>query len=372
MTVATIADLRCRVLRISDKTEWTFIELVCSDGVTGIGEASVNGGGAVLKAHANSLAERLRGKPALPNNVPVLSEPPQGGLLQNAVASATEQALWDAQGHRLGQPVTALLGGARRDRVAAYANINRRTRDRTPEGFADSARLARDAGFTHVKIAPFDGVGDGDRMTEGGRVAAGLDCIAAVCAEMDDGARVLVDCHWRFDEPTAFRVLAAAAEMELFWLECPVPEAPAHNRVLRALKQEAARRGVRMAGLEGCLNLAEMRPHIEGGHYDVLMPDVKYIGGLGTTRAVAELAATAGQHVAPHNPTGPVCHAASVAVSATLANFLTLEVQFDESPHFDGLVRCGLMVEDGTLPVSSAPGLGVALDADLVRELEIP
>ena len=59
-------------------------------------------------------------------------------------------------------------------------------------------------------------------------------------------------------------------------------------------------------------------------------------------------------------------------MSATLANFLTLEVQFDESPHFDGLVRSGLMVEDGTLPVSSAPGLGVALDADLVRELEIP
>jgi galactonate dehydratase len=372
MTTPKIDALRCRVLKISDRTEWSFVELQCSDGVTGIGEASVNGGGPALRAFTTMLADRLRGRPALPNSLPALAEPPKGGLLESAVRSAAEQALWDAQGQRLGLPVSTLLGGALRDRLPAYANINRRTRERSPEGFAHSARLARAAGFTHVKLAPFDGVGEGDPLGDAARIEHGLACIAAACDAMGGGDRVLVDCHWRFDAPSAFRVLAAAAELGLFWLECPVPETPAQAGLHSALKHEASRRGLRLAGLEKGLNLAQFRPHVEAGHYDVVMPDVKYVGGLAATRAVAELAATAGQQVAPHNPTGPVCHAASVAVTATLPNALTLEVQFDETPHFAALAGTPLKVEDGTLPVPDAPGLGLRLDPDLVAELEQP
>lgn len=371
MTAATIAAIRCRTLRISAKTDWTFVEVEASDGITGVGEASVNGAGGILRAHADAFAARIVGRPAVPATAALLSGDVEGGLHQRAIVSAIEQALWDAQGHRLGVSVTTLLGGAVRARVPLYANINRRTADRRPEGFADSARLAAAAGHTHVKLAPFDGVGQGDPLGDGARIDAGLARIRAVCEAMGSGSRVLVDCHWRLDEPSAFRVLDFAAEQGLFWLECPVPETPPFHPLIRRLKREASRRGLRLAGLETCLSLAEIRPHVEAGHYDVLMPDVKYIGGLQSTRAVADLAATAGVHVAPHNPTGPVCHAASLAMAASLPNCLTLEVQFDETPLFADLVGRPLVVEDGASPLPDGPGLGVALDPALVRSLEV-
>ena len=59
------------------------------------------------------------------------------------MASALEQALWDLAGQRAGQPIHAMLGGALREPVPLYANINRGANPRTPEGFAAAARRAR-------------------------------------------------------------------------------------------------------------------------------------------------------------------------------------------------------------------------------------
>lgn len=372
MTMPTIERIRSRTLRISERTEWTFLEVTASDGVVGHGEASINGMTEAFKAHTAALAARLVGRPATPNRVAVAGGDAAGGLVQSAVASAVEQALWDGEGRRLGVPVTRLLGGTVRERVPVYANINRRTRERTPDGFAASARLALDAGYRFVKLAPFDGAGEGDLLGDDARVAAGLARIAGVVDAVGESAGVLVDCHWRLSETAAVRVIDFAAEHGLFWVECPVAEGPSRAAMLRRVRAHALSRGVRLAGLEKGERLADFVPAIEEGHYDVLMPDVKYGGGLAATRSIADLAATAGVEIALHNPTGPVCHAASVAASATLANALILEVQFGESPLFAALT-CGeeMVVTDSTLPVSEAPGLGITLDAALMEEIEI-
>lgn len=371
MTDATIAAIRCRTLKVSDKTEWTFVEVECSDGIVGIGEASLNAMTRPLAAHAAQLAAVLVGVRAMPNAVAPLAEKRAGGIVQRSVVSAIEQALWDALGKRLGMPVADLLGGPVRDSVPAYANVNRRTGDRSPEGFAQSARLAVEAGFTFVKIAPFDGVGEGDALATDTGVAAGLARIGAVCEAVGDGVRVLVDCHWRLDEASAARVLAFAADCDLYWIECPIPEHPAMLGAMQRLKRHASSLGVRIAGMERGLGLDDFRPAIEHGLADVIMPDVKYDGGLAETVAIARLAATAGIHVALHNPTGPVCHAASVALSAMLANCLILETQFDETPHFAALSPDLPAISNGHAALSTAPGLGVSLDEALVRELEV-
>lgn len=369
MTGATIQEITCHVLKIDEKTEWTLIELQCSDGITGWGESSANGSGAVLAAIAAKTGAQLAGQPALPNTINRLCGPRTSGLLQHAIISGIEQALWDAQGHRLDLSVSSLLGGALREQVAVYANINRRTRHRSPEGFAESATLAKAAGHTHFKLAPFDGMGTGDPLGDEARLTKGIDCILAVCEAVSDPGRVMVDCHWRFDEVLAFRFIETVAELGLFWLECPVPETPANFPLLKRLKDHASRKGLRMAGVEKCLDLADIRPHVDGRHYDVLMPDVKYIGGFAGTRSVAELAATSQIHVAPHNPTGPVCHAGSVAVSSILTNFLILETQFDETPLFGLLTGQSISVTEGTIAVPQSPGLGISLDRDLIAEL---
>ena len=102
---------------------------------------------------------------------------------------------------------------------------------------------------------------------------------------------------------------------------------------------------MRQAGLEQSIGWEVIRPYCEAGGYDVVMPDVKYIGGVHELRRVASACADLGVAVSPHNPSGPISHAFSLQVSATLAAFDRLEMQFDESPLFDALVGAPLRAD---------------------------
>ena len=79
-----------------------------------------------------------------------------GGSSAACALSALEQCLWDIIGQALNVPVYELFGGALRTAIRNYANINRSTDPRTPAGFAAMAKRAVDAGFTAVKLAPWD------------------------------------------------------------------------------------------------------------------------------------------------------------------------------------------------------------------------
>ena len=103
-------------------------------------------------------------------------------------------------------------------------------------------------------------------------------------------------------------------------------------------------------------------PFLQAGAYDVLMPDIKYVGGFAEMRAMAALAAQHGVAIAPHNPTGPVAHMASAHACAGLPGFTRLELQFNESPLFNTLVMPVPPVPaQGRVAVPHRPGLGVAL-----------
>ena len=77
-------------------------------------------------------------------------------LEEAAAASAIDTALWDLEAQESQSRLVDALGGAKRAMVPIYANINRRTKDRSPEGFAHSLHDASLAGFDALKIAPFD------------------------------------------------------------------------------------------------------------------------------------------------------------------------------------------------------------------------
>lgn len=125
---------------------------------------------------------------------------------------------------------------------------------------------------------------------------------------------------------------------------------------------------MRLAGLEQGVRFESFRPFCEAGAYDVMMPDVKYFGGLQQMLACAEQFATYGVQFSPHNPTGPICHAASLQVAAAAPSFDMLELQFDESPLFDQLVNGGFgPVVDGHCQLPEGSGLGVALHSGALQ-----
>jgi galactonate dehydratase len=316
-----------------------------------------------MAAEVARLDAVLRGREASHRNaIARLLPHAPGGLVAATATSALEQALCDLVAQRNGEPVHALLGGALRDPVGLYANINRGTNPRTPEGFADAARRAVAAGFEAVKLAPFEPLvwEDGNNDANRAAYAEGLARIAAVRAAVGPGVDVMVDAHWRFSPGGAASLIRDVAEFRLFWLECLVAEAN-HAEIAR-LRGLAHARGMRLAGAETLAGLAAYRTVIEAGCYDVLMPDAKHAGGLEEIRRIAALAQTAGVEVAPHNPTGPVCHAHSVHLCATIPNFSMLEVQFGETELFFDMVEGeSLRFVKGAAPLPQAPGLGVRL-----------
>ncbi|MDB5849102.1 MAG: mandelate racemase/muconate lactonizing enzyme family protein [Rhodoferax sp.] len=365
MKTDTIQALKLHHVKVTPKTIWSFVELTLAGGTTGWGEATLMRATEALNAPAAAAREALIGG-TLAAVDPFIAAQGIAPMPRAAIASALEQAAWDARARQAGCNVLRLLGAPERFSVPLYANMNRRTVERTPAGFFLSAQQTLAAGYTTLKIAPFDDVTpDTDATPEGRRlIEAGLSRVAAVRQASAGRADVqlYVDCHWRFSAPTAASVLRELADLGVVWFECPLPETEANMPALRRLRGQANARGVRLAGLEELTHADAFRPWLEAGCYDVVMPDVKYAGGIGGVLRVAELAAGFNTACAPHNPTGPVCHAASLIACALGPNMEMLEHQFDETPKFWDIV-------DGDLPrphagISRLPqgdGLGVAL-----------
>ncbi len=351
---------------VTPRTNWCFLLVRTADGLTGLGECTLANQEAPLAAEAARLAGRVTGADAgARNRLARLLPHAPGGLVAQTVLSAFEGALWDLAGQEAGKPIHALLGGALRPRIPLYANINRGTNPRTSEGFAAAARRALAAGFTAIKLAPFDPIIWEDAADPAWRegYAQGLARIAAVRAAIGSDHALMVDAHWRFSPGGAASLIRDVAEQNLFWLECPVAEA--NHAEIRRLRSMANDRGMRLAGAESLSGLAAYRPLIEAGCYDVLMPDMKHCGGHEEMRRIAALALTAGVEIAPHNPTGPGCHAHSLHACATLPNLLPLEVQFGETERFFTLCPgAALGFADAAALVPHAPGLGVALDEE--------
>lgn len=357
---------------VSAKTNWLFLRVECADGQVGWGEASLNGWEPLLLAATQLRADELTGLELTEaaQRVKASAQSP-GGLPANAVASALQQAFAQIEAQRQQVPLWRVLGVQQRARVPVYANINRATVERTPQGFARTAAEAMRQGFRGFKAAPFDGVTRANCASAEGqaRIRHGIDCLLAIRDAVGPEARLMVDCHWRFDEARALDVLRALAPAGLYWFECPLVETADQWPALRRIRAAARDQGVLLAAAETQVGLSAFRILFDQQLYDVVMPDVKYCGGPREMLAIAELAAERGVVFSPHNPTGPLCTLFSLHVGAVAPECQMLELQFNESPLSDALLRGQHpAVVDGAFAVPQAAGLGAPFAEELLAE----
>ncbi len=341
----------------------------------GEGEATLLGFEDELAAAAERLIPGVLGEASVDDPGAYAERQRLADRIEASIVSAVDQALWSLFAQSQGGSLAEILG-VKRDQIPVYANINRRTESRTPQGFAASAQTAMAAGHVAFKVAPFDEVtpevcsrGDGARALQ-----MGMDRVAAVRTAVGADARLMLDCHWRFDEATASLLNEAAAELGVYWIETPLPEVESNLPALARLRRQCNALGMRQAGLETSVRWDSLRPYCEAETYDVVMPDMKYIGGIQEMQRTVSECARLGIEVAPHNPSGPICHAASLQVSAVIDAFDMLELQFDESPLFDALVGAPFApVTAGYTELPAGPGLGVGLvDGVLAQHAERP
>ena len=132
-----IEELELTSVRVTERTAWMFVHLRTNLGLSGLGECSL-GRRRELPALSEAF-EAARGRS--PFDIEAYraagrEHAATGDIFAATAFSAIEQALWDLVGKAVDARVHELTGGKLRNRLPAYANINRATRERTPEGFA--------------------------------------------------------------------------------------------------------------------------------------------------------------------------------------------------------------------------------------------
>jgi galactonate dehydratase len=353
------------VVHVNHRGDWVFVLVRTDAGLTGLGEASHSGNDALLMEALAGYAARLKGEdPLCINAIRAWAGKGELGRVRRTAWSGIEQALWDLLGQSLQVPIRTLFGGAVRDRIRLYANINRHVQDRSPEGFAFAAQSAVSQGFAGVKLAPFDEVAGSTRRRTGSHAAwqPGVARVRAVREAIGPAVELMVDCHGRFDAAEAVRVAEALAGVDLLWFEEPVPDSQ-----IDALARVTAEVSTATASGENLYGVEAYGPFLTRRVVDVLMPDVKHDGGLLDTKIISESACMSGLQIAPHNPSGPVSTAATAQVASTLVDLMHLEYAWGEADWRAELLDPPERIEDGHLILPDGPGLGHRLNDQVLK-----
>jgi galactonate dehydratase len=357
----TITGLEIFNIKVNQRGNWILVRLQTSGGVTGIGDASHGGPDKAKPQLIRTFFESIRGRsPFDVEHLRVANEPEvlKRGPVAAVSMSAIEQAMWDLQGKALNVPVYQLFGGLLNRRIRNYANINRSTTERSPEGFAKMASAAVRGGFDAIKLAPWDD------MPRDWSNTAKLDEITALGTERARAVReaigsrdLLLDAHSHFSLERGLKLAADLEPLNLFWLEEVTPPKPVDN--LAAINRAAK---MPTAGGESIYGVRGFLPYIAGKAVDIAMPDVKYCGGMLELKKISALAEAAGMPVSPHGPASPIGNVAAAHVCVTIPNFQILEFAFGETEWRPELVDPPEQMDKGYLTVSDRPGLGVSLN----------
>ena len=360
-----VTGIQVYVVNVTARTNWILVQLQTNQGISGLGEASL--GRRTSLPELGEFYELVRDQ-----NPFAIAEYRRQGFAQLTVGdrvratafSAIEQALWDVCGKALGIPVYQFFGGKLHDSLSVYANINRATVERTPDGFAAKAAAAVADGFKALKAAPFDGFPSLDAAAK--EIARATDLgIAAVYAmrnAVGPDIAIKIDAHSFFDVDLAIDVANQLQGADLSWYEEPV--APALLEETVAIKNGISQMmagGEFLFGREGFRDLCVRRA------VDIIMPDIKHCGGAQELFQIASLAESFGVAVSPHNPSGPVSTAASATMCAAMSNFDVLEFQWGEASWRSELLAPEEYISNGMLSVSDEPGWGIALNQGVLE-----
>ena len=358
----TVEGLEVFQVKVNRRGNWTIARLNTSGGTSGLGDASQSGKDDQTLVYLKQFSNLLKGRSIFDVEwlrkvtAPVIA---QHGVPAAVAASSLDQCLWDIQGNVFSVPVYDLFGGRIQDRIRIYANINRSTEDRTPEGFARMAEKAVAASFDAVKLAPFDEMPRGltDRQAIEHFMQRGIDCAQAVRQTIGPQRDLLIDGHSHFTRDDGLELARRFEPLHLFWLEEVTPAKPVED--LAAINKAAT---MPTAGGESIHGVTGFYPYIKAEAVDIVMPDVKVCGGMLEMKKIAALAEGAGLIASPHGPASPVGNVTAAHVIATVPNFNVLEFSYGEVPWRAELIDPPEQIVDSALVLSKRPGLGIKLN----------
>ncbi|MEE2708466.1 MAG: mandelate racemase/muconate lactonizing enzyme family protein [Gemmatimonadota bacterium] len=380
-TASRPSELEITDMRTATIGNCTLIRLETNQGLYGLGE--VRDGAS--KTYALMLKSRIIGEN--PCNVDKIFRKIKqfgGHARQGGGVCAVEMALMDLAGKAYDVPAYQLAGGKFRDKVRIYCDttttpdgetMGNRLKERMEQGFSFlkmdvgisllkgvPGTLAAPAGMldTNNIMHPFTGI----RLTDKG--------IQVLC-EYVETVRELVgyeiplaaDHFGHISIEDCIRLAKALDRYNLAWLEDMVPWQFTNQYVrLSNSCDTPVCTGEDIYLKDGFMDLFQQRA------IAVCHPDLATSGGILETKKIGDLAQEHGIAMALHMSAMPVAQMASVHCAAATENFIALENHYVDEPWWNHIVT-GLsnpIIQDGFMTVPDAPGLGIDLNEEAIKE----
>jgi L-alanine-DL-glutamate epimerase-like enolase superfamily enzyme len=266
--------------------------------------------------------------------------------------SGVEIALWDIAGKAAGKPIHALLGGARRDRIKAYAST---LMPATPEETRRVVAAQREAGFRALKL---------------GWGPLGLDAeldVELVRAARETGGEdleLIVDIGLGWSSVRdAIERTRRLEEYSPSWIEEPFP--PDDYAKYAALVDAV---DTPIAAGEEETTVWDFERLIDRGRVAIVQPDVTRAGGIDECMRIADLARARGRRCVLHSWSTGVIKAASLNVLAAMDEAEIFEYCVQETALNQRLVTERFPLRDGCVEVPQGPGLGIEIDEDVLAD----
>ena len=380
------------VIVTSPDRNFVTLRLTTDDGLTGLGDATLNGRElAVVSYLRDHVVPLLIGRDAhqIEDTWQFLYRSAywRRGPVTMAAIAAVDVALWDIKAKAANMPLYQLLGGASRTGLMAYGHASGKD---IPELF-DSVRSHLEQGYKAIRIQT--GVpglraiyGVASNVTSAGNEGKRYDhepaqraplpaeedwdtraylthlpgVFEAVRNEFGPDLPLLHDGHHRMTPIQAARLGKSLEPYDLFWLEdCT----PAENQEgLRLVRQHTT---TPLAIGEVFNTVWDYQTLITEQLIDYVRSAVTHTGGISALRKILDFAAQYQIKSGMHGPTdiSPVGMAAAMHLGLAIHNF-GIQEYMKHGALTDEVFQQNFTFSDGMLHPGNQPGLGVTLDVD--------
>ncbi|NUJ88378.1 D-galactonate dehydratase family protein [Plantibacter sp. MCCC 1A11337] len=383
---------KAEVIVTSPDRNFVTLKLTTDDGLTGLGDATLNGRELAVVAYLSEhVVPLLLGRDAsrIEDTWQFLYRSAywRRGPVTMAAVAAVDMALWDIKGKAAGMPVYQLLGGASRTGLLAYGHAS----GKSNEELFDSVREHQAQGYKAIRIqtavpglqsiygiasnATFEG-NTGVRYDHEPAQRGGLpneedwdtrsylrhlpSVFEAVRNEFGPELPLLHDGHHRMTPIQAAKLGKSLEPFDLFWLEdCTPAENP---EALRLVRQHTT---TPLAIGEIFNTVWDYQQIIREQLIDYVRGAVTHMGGISHLKKTLDYAAQYQIKSGMHGPTdiSPVGMAAAMHLGLSIHNF-GIQEYMKHGAKTDAVFEQSYTWEDGMLHPGDQPGLGVELNVD--------
>lgn len=364
MTIARVEafPLACRLPRpagdgrgLQPVVQRLLVRITSSEGAAGWGEGGPAVSGALQVRR--TIAPLLEGQD--PAQLVPLHDRLRAAGISGGLLGAVDIALWDLNGRLQGRRIVDLLGGARRERVPAYASLHNysETPDLTGE-LTELVEQAKAAGYRALKLK----IGGRPPREDAGYLRAAR---AAAGPAME----LMADANQTYDLPLAVRVGRLLEELDYRWFEEPLPR---HD--LQGYVQLCQQLDIGIAGGEGATSAADIQALCQARAVEISQPDVAGAGGITVARHLPVIAQLWGIMPTWHVWNSSLIHVATLHLLANQAPWrdgsMAPEAPPLETTTMPNPMREQLLLDpprlgpDGAFAVPTGPGLGVTINPE--------